>query len=107
MAIQSGKEASASSERLWREQFAQLVSKEELQTLSEQSLPDTFAAIGGLWVEVADPPGCRQPHSSVGPGLVGSGGNPLGPLDGTEDECLWRDSSRGLTWAAGQITHPE
>jgi fatty acid desaturase len=53
MAIQSGKEASASSERLWREQFAQLVSKEELQTLSEQSLPDTFAAIGGLWVEVA------------------------------------------------------
>jgi fatty acid desaturase len=53
MAIQSGKEASASSERLWREQFAQLVSKEELETLSEQSLPDTFAAIGGLWVEVA------------------------------------------------------
>src|SRR5580692_3289474 len=53
MAIQSGKEASASSERLWREQFAQLVSAEELQTLSEQSLPDTFAAIGGLWVEVA------------------------------------------------------
>jgi fatty acid desaturase len=53
MAIQSGKEASASSERLWREQFAQLVSKEELQTLSEQSLADTFAALGGLWIEVA------------------------------------------------------
>jgi fatty acid desaturase len=53
MAIQSGKEASASSERLWREQFAQLVSAEELQSLSEQSLPDTFTAIGALWVEVA------------------------------------------------------
>jgi fatty acid desaturase len=53
MAIQSGQEASASSERLWREQFAQLVSAEEIQSLSEQSLPDTFAAIGALWVEVA------------------------------------------------------
>jgi fatty acid desaturase len=53
MAIQSGKEASASNERLWREQLGQLVSVEELQSLSEQSLPDTFAAIGGLWVEVA------------------------------------------------------
>src|ERR1700733_7564707 len=53
MAIQSGKEASASNERLWREQLGQLVSTEELQSLSEQSLPDTFAAIGGLWVEVA------------------------------------------------------
>ena len=53
MAIQSGKEASASSERLWREQFAQLVTAEEIRSLSEQSLPDTVAAIGTLWVEVA------------------------------------------------------
>jgi fatty acid desaturase len=53
MAMQSGKEASAGSERIWREQFAELVSAEELQALSEQSLLDTFAAIGVLWVEVA------------------------------------------------------
>lgn len=53
MAMQSGKEASVSKERIWREQFAQLVSAEEIQSLSEQSLPDTFAAIGLLWVEVA------------------------------------------------------
>jgi fatty acid desaturase len=53
MAMQSGKEASANSERLWREHVAQLVSAEELQSLSEQSLPDTFAAIAGLWLEVA------------------------------------------------------
>src|SRR3984885_15187417 len=53
MAIQSGKEASSSNERLWREQLGQLVSTEELRSLSEQSLPDTFAAIGGLWVEAA------------------------------------------------------
>jgi fatty acid desaturase len=53
MAIQSGKEASSSNERLWREQFVQLVSADELRLLSEQSLSDTFVAIGGLWVEVA------------------------------------------------------
>jgi fatty acid desaturase len=53
MAIQSGKEASSSNERLWREQFVQLVSADELRSLSEQSLSDTFVAIGGLWVEVA------------------------------------------------------
>ena len=53
MAMQSGKEASVNSERQWREQFAQVVSAEELRSLSEQSLPDTFAAIGVLWVEVA------------------------------------------------------
>ena len=52
MAMQSGKEASASSERVWREQFAELVTAEELKSLSEQSLADTFAAIGVLWVEV-------------------------------------------------------
>jgi len=60
MAMQSGKEASANggpvgreqSERLWREQFAQLVSAEELRSLQETSLPDTFIAIAGLWLEV-------------------------------------------------------
>jgi fatty acid desaturase len=53
MAMQSGKEASANSERVWREQFAQLVSAEEVRALSEQSLRDTFTAIAVLWVEVA------------------------------------------------------
>jgi fatty acid desaturase len=53
MAMQSGQEASVNSERHWREQFAQLVSAEELRSLSEQSLLDTFTAIGVLWVEVA------------------------------------------------------
>ena len=53
MPTQSGKEASASSERLWREQLADLVSAEELRELSEPSLRDTFIAIGTLWVEVA------------------------------------------------------
>jgi fatty acid desaturase len=52
MATQSGKEASANSERLWREQFTQLVSADELKSLSEQSLWDTFGAIGVLWLEV-------------------------------------------------------
>ena len=52
MAMQSGKEASASSERLWRDQVAQLVDPEEVRSLSEPSLLDTFAAIGVLWVEV-------------------------------------------------------
>jgi fatty acid desaturase len=53
MPTQSGKEASASSERLWREQLADLVSAEELRELSEPSLRDTLVAIGALWVEVA------------------------------------------------------
>jgi fatty acid desaturase len=53
MAIQGGKEASAGSERLWREQLAQLVSAEELKSLSEQSLADTFVAVAVLWLEVA------------------------------------------------------
>jgi fatty acid desaturase len=53
MATQSGKEASANSERLWREQFTHLVSAEELKTLAEPSLRDTFTVIGVLWVEVA------------------------------------------------------
>jgi fatty acid desaturase len=53
MEMQSGKEASASKERLWRQQLGELVSAEELKALSQQSLPDTFGAIGVLWVEVA------------------------------------------------------
>ena len=52
MAMQSGKEASASSERLWREQVVQMVDAEELRSFSEPSLLDTFTAIGLLWVEV-------------------------------------------------------
>ena len=53
MAMQSGKEASASPERLWREQVSQLVDADELRTLAEPSLLDTVTAIGLLWVEVA------------------------------------------------------
>jgi fatty acid desaturase len=61
MAMRSGKEASPESEpireeqaeRLWREQLTQLVGAQELRSLSEQSLPDTFWAIGFLWAEVA------------------------------------------------------
>ena len=55
MAMQRGQEASANSERSpdLAGQFEQLVSAEELQSLSEQSLTDTFTAIGVLWVEVA------------------------------------------------------
>jgi fatty acid desaturase len=52
MAIQSGKEASANSERLWREQLLQMVGDEELRSFSEPSLIDTFTAIGVLWGEV-------------------------------------------------------
>lgn len=53
MAMQSGKEASANSERLWREHVSQLVGADELRGYSEPSLLDTFTAIGVLWVEVA------------------------------------------------------
>src|SRR5258708_3323138 len=52
MAIQSGRQAEGSNERLWRNEVLQNVSPEELRALSEQSLPDTFAAIGALWLEV-------------------------------------------------------
>jgi|GEM_PF-1445707 fatty acid desaturase len=52
MAIQSGRQAEGSNERLWRNQVLEIVSPEEIRALSEQSLPDTFAAIGALWVEV-------------------------------------------------------
>jgi fatty acid desaturase len=53
MAMQSGKEASASRERLWREELSQLVDADELRSLSQQSLSDSFLAIGVLWLEVA------------------------------------------------------
>ena len=61
MAMRSGKEASASSEpvrrdqseRLWREQLGDLVSPEELQSFSEPSIADTVRTMGVLWLEVA------------------------------------------------------
>jgi fatty acid desaturase len=53
MAMQGRKEASTNSERIWRDQLAELVSADELQALSEQSLPDTAVAIAVLWVEMA------------------------------------------------------
>jgi fatty acid desaturase len=61
MAMQSGREASANAEpggrdqteRVWRRQLEQLLSQEELRSLSQQSLPDTFIAMGVLWLEVA------------------------------------------------------
>jgi fatty acid desaturase len=57
MAMQSGPTSQQGpqpepSERLWREQLSTLVSAEELQALSQQSLPDTYAAVGVLWLEV-------------------------------------------------------
>jgi fatty acid desaturase len=52
-AMQRGTEASANSERLWREKFVELVSAEELRSLSDPSLADTLTAIGVLWLEVA------------------------------------------------------
>jgi len=50
--MQRKQDASVSSERAWRQQFNELVSSEDLHLLSAQSLPDSFAAIGVLWVEV-------------------------------------------------------
>jgi fatty acid desaturase len=51
--VAAGTSGSSSSERLWREQLSQMVTPEELRSLSEQSLRDTFLAIGVLWVEAA------------------------------------------------------
>ncbi len=51
MVMQDKKEASDNTERIWRKQFEDLVDADELRTLSEQSLPDTFAAMGVLWIE--------------------------------------------------------
>jgi fatty acid desaturase len=53
MAMQGGKEASTSSERLWREELSELVSPEDLRVLSEQSIADTVTVIALLWIEVA------------------------------------------------------
>ena len=59
MATQRGTEASAErahaveqSERLWREQLTQVMSRDELQAYGEQSLTDTMVSIGVLWLEV-------------------------------------------------------
>ncbi|MBF6557980.1 MAG: fatty acid desaturase [Acidimicrobiales bacterium] len=51
MVMRRDKEASASDERIWRQQFNTLVSADELRSLSEQSVPDTFVAMAVLWVE--------------------------------------------------------
>ena len=97
MAIRrSRKEASAGDERLWQEKLGQLVSVEELQSLSEQSLPDTFAAIGVFWVEVAiilTPATCFRIYSGMGD----PGRDRVGSRDGSEDGRIWRSASRGLT----------
>jgi fatty acid desaturase len=53
MVMQGKKEASARSERAWREQLALLVDPEELRALSQQSLFDSALAMGILWIEVA------------------------------------------------------
>src|SRR5450631_644238 len=52
MVMQDKKEASAGSERIWRKELEVLVDPDELRTLSEQSLPDTFGAVAVLWIEV-------------------------------------------------------
>ncbi len=60
MATKRGTEASAGnertpleqSERLWREQLTQVMSRDELQAYGEQSLTDTILSIGVLWLEV-------------------------------------------------------
>ena len=44
-------DGSTSKERVWREQLSTMLTPEELRVLSEQSLADTFAAIGVLWAE--------------------------------------------------------
>jgi fatty acid desaturase len=52
MVMQGKQEASANNERIWREQLGALVDADELSSLSEQSLPDTFLVMAVLWVEV-------------------------------------------------------
>ena len=51
--MRSSKQASAGTERIWREQIDALVGTDDLRSLSEQSLRDTFVAIAVLWIEVA------------------------------------------------------
>ena len=50
--MQRRQDASVNSERAWRQQFNELVNSEDIHLLSEQSLTDSFAAIGMLWVEL-------------------------------------------------------
>ncbi len=52
MVVQGRNEASASNERVWREQFDALVSAENLRSLARPSLADTIGAVTVLWVEV-------------------------------------------------------
>ena len=53
MVVQGRNEASASNEKIWREEFGALVSAEELRTLSQPSLADSLGAVAVLWIEVA------------------------------------------------------
>jgi fatty acid desaturase len=50
--MRSKNEASAGSERIWREQLSELVDQDELRSLSAQSLPDSLVATAVLWIEV-------------------------------------------------------
>jgi fatty acid desaturase len=52
MVMQGANKASASNEKVWREQFGALVSAENLRTLSQPSLADTIGAVAVLWTEV-------------------------------------------------------
>jgi fatty acid desaturase len=52
MVMRSDKEASASREKIWREQIDSVVSAEELRSWSRQSLADTYALIAWLAIEV-------------------------------------------------------
>ncbi len=53
MVVQGRNEASASNEKVWREQFDALVSAENLRSLARPSLADTIGAVTVLWVEAA------------------------------------------------------
>ncbi len=52
MVMQDKQSASPSSERVWKKQLEEFVDPDELRSLSEQSLADTFAAMVVLWFEV-------------------------------------------------------
>jgi fatty acid desaturase len=49
--VQGKNEASASNEKIWRQQFDVLVSAESIRSYSRQSLADTIGAVSVLWVE--------------------------------------------------------
>jgi fatty acid desaturase len=53
MVVQGKNDASASNEKIWREQFDALVSAENLRSLGTPSLVDTVVAVVVLWIEVA------------------------------------------------------